>query len=239
MASSSDANCYVYQFDDTYILVDAGLSYRKIIEKLEDFGLSISNISFVLITHQHSDHSKAIDQITKSTNLSVYCLKNPKKFNGTKVMEENYRINEVNIDVIKTSHDIEGACGFLFTFKDKKILHITDTGYINKYISSVSSNCHAYLIESNYDNELIIENDIYPIHVKKRIISKKGHLSNEDCNQFLIDNIGDNTKYILFAHLSANNNKHSIVDEVNKNIKGINKVILKKDEAIKVEIYAS
>lgn len=146
---------------------------------------------------------------------------------------EHHMINNVSYRVLNTSHDAIDPIGIMFD-NDEKIVHITDTGYVNHQIINQCQDAFCYVFESNYDDHMMIINDKYPLSVKQRIMSECGHLSNADSNKYLNKMIGDNTKWVMFAHLSENNNHHDIVASAHDNIMVENKIVLAKDDVIEV-----
>src|SRR5699024_1080680 len=110
---------------------------------------------------------------------------------------------------IKTSHDAKGSVGFLITEDDNSIVYITDTGYINRKYFPLLENKNIYYIESNHDEKMLMDGP-YPYYLKQRIISDEGHLSNDTTAKYLKKLVGDNTKYIILAHLSEHNNKEEL-----------------------------
>ncbi len=109
-------------------------------------------------------------------------------------------------------------------------MHITDTGYLSSSVLDKINNKHTYIMESNYEDELIMTNPNYPFYTKQRIMSDRGHLSNIDCNRYLKEITGSNTKNIFFAHLSVQNNQHDLVLKHNESLCVDNKFILSKDQ---------
>ena len=128
------------------------------------------------------------------------------------IEEETIEINDIKIDIIKTSHDTEDSVGYIINNQDKSIVYITDTGYINKKYFNILKNRDIYIMESNHDIEML-NNSSYPFATRQRILSDKGHLSNYDSAKYLSNFIGDKTKYILLAHLSDENNTEKLAYE--------------------------
>jgi phosphoribosyl 1,2-cyclic phosphodiesterase len=147
---------------------------------------------------------------------------------------EDTKINDINIRIIKTSHDAPDSVGFLL---NDNLVYITDTGYLNnKYIPELS-NKSTYILESNHDIEMLY-NGRYPYHLKKRIASDIGHLSNLDASNYLLKMIGNNTKNIILAHLSEENNtKEKALETLTNTIEAtdnLNIVIATQDERTQV-----
>ena len=124
------------------------------------------------------------------------------------IVENNFRIKDIQVTLIETSHDVV-SYGFIIECKNKELVYITDTGYINKKYYNITENKDIYIIESNHDEEMLM-NGPYPYHLKQRVISDKGHLSNKYTGKYLTKVIGEKTKYILLAHISENNNTYDL-----------------------------
>ena len=127
----------------------------------------------------------------------------------------NFKRGNVTINIIKTSHDASDSVGYILKYQQKKIVYITDTGYINKRYDEILKNADIYIMESNHDVQML-QNGKYPFELRKRILGDKGHLSNEDASKYLCKYIGPKTKYIFLAHLSEENNKEEIALETLK-----------------------
>ena len=147
-------------------------------------------------------------------------------------IEDEFNIGSIHINAIKTSHDAPDSRGYVLSGKKKSIVYITDTGYINKKYFDVLKNRDLYIMESNHDIEMLT-NGSYPYKLRKRILSDKGHLSNYDSAKYLSSFIGDNTKYILLAHLSEENNTEekayeTLIERLNKENKHVDNIIVTK-----------
>ena len=118
-------------------------------------------------------------------------------------------IKDMEIDVIKTSHDTEDSVGYIVSNNNKSVVYITDTGYINKKYFELLHNRNVYIFESNHDIEML-NNGKYPFELRQRILSDKGHLSNYDSAKYLSKFIGSDTKKIILAHLSEENNTEEL-----------------------------
>ena len=209
LASGSKGNVTYIEDKDTRILIDIGKSCGYIEKKLREIDIEPKTINAVLITHTHSDHVNGIKTFYNKYKPMIYIM--PKMLPAlSKLLESfNYcyftemtQINDIEVDVIKTSHDVPDSVGFLI---NDMLVYITDTGYLNeKYLPRLSNKC-MYIMESNHDIEMLY-NGSYQYHLKKRIASDIGHLSNIDASNYLSQIIGSNTKYIVLAHLSHENN---------------------------------
>lgn len=208
LASGSKGNCTFIEVGKTKILIDLGVSCRYIEQKLKEIKVNPKMINAVLITHTHIDHICGLPSFYKKYKPTIYIM--PKMLTVLKEylddfdysFYDNNLINDVMVNIIKTSHDSEDSVGFLI---NNKLVYITDTGYLNQRYFKLLENKEVYIIESNHDIEMLI-NGKYPYHLKQRILSVKGHLSNKDASLYLSKLIGNNTKYIFLAHLSEDNN---------------------------------
>ena len=212
IASGSKGNSTLFESNNTKILIDAGVNYLRIKRTLDDNNIDIKTIDGILITHTHSDHIGGLASVIKKVDVPVFIkedlYKEIKKIVPEKNIEviedQKFIINDFEIEYINGSHDVP-AYGFIISDNTKKVLYLTDTGYINRKYLSKAENLDAYIIESNHDEKMLMEGP-YPYILKQRVISDKGHLSNRYTGRFLNKTIGNKTKYIVLAHISENNN---------------------------------
>lgn len=214
LSSGSKGNTTYIETNEARILIDAGNTCKYILNKLEDYNINPSSIDAILITHTHSDHIKGLPVLLKKINPCVYITEKMYPYmeyleNYHIITEDTIKINDMLIEVIKTSHDTEDSVGYIINNNNKSIVYITDTGYINKKYFDILKNRDIYIMESNHDIEML-NNSSYPFATRQRILSDKGHLSNYDSAKYLSNFIGDKTKYILLAHLSEENNTQDL-----------------------------
>lgn len=210
LSSGSKGNTTYIETKETKILIDAGNSSKYILDKLNELKINPNDIDAILITHIHVDHVKGLPVLLKKINPCVYMTDKMRPYldyveNYSIIDKENITIKDLEIDVIKTSHDTEDSVGYIINNNDKSIVYITDTGYINQRYFDILKNRDIYILESNHDIDML-NNSKYPFELRKRILSDKGHLSNYDSAKYLSKFIGNKTKYILLAHLSEENN---------------------------------
>ena len=212
IASGSKGNCSIILCGDTNIIIDMGISYLTLKKSLEENSLSFEQFSGILITHCHKDHINGLASLVKHTNLNAFIpkdmydsLKEVIPFSRCNFIDDNFNINDVEIELIHTSHDAPSSVGFIINHNDKSLVYVTDTGYINRKYLSKMVNKDLYLIESNHDEVMLMDGP-YPRFLKERVISDSGHLSNATTSKYLKKIIGPKTKNIILAHLSEKNN---------------------------------
>ena len=215
LASGSKGNCTLVQTKNHNILIDVGVTTLYIENNLRQLNIAPESIDIVLITHSHTDHTGGLKIFNKKYHPKVYISDailtesklNKEDFNIIDNLEE---INDIIIKDFILSHDVADIKGYLIEEDKSSMVYITDTGYINKNYFDLISNKTLYIFESNHDVERLMNNPKYPYHIKIRILSDKGHLSNEDATYYLTKLIGKDTKYVVLAHLSEENNTEQL-----------------------------
>lgn len=210
--------------NETKLIIDMGISFLTLKKSLEENSLSFDDFSGILITHCHKDHTKGLATLINKTKLEVYIpeamyesIKEYVPYPKCQFIEDIFNINDVEIELIHTSHDAPYSVGYIIRHQDKSIVYVTDTGYINRKFLAKMENMNLYMIESNHDEVMLMEGP-YPRFLKERVISDKGHLSNKTTAKYLSKLIGDNTKNIILAHLSEKNNTKELALEEIKSV---------------------
>lgn len=223
LASGSKGNSTLIQTEKLKILIDMGVTYQYLASELEKVNVSPKELDAILITHTHGDHIKGLSSLVKKTNLRVYALEEMVEDLAKKIPKENIFLydnplilEDLKINLIRISHDVEGV-GFVFEEKNHSLVYITDTGYINEKYFPLLKNREVYIMESNHDEEMVMEGP-YPYILKQRLISDKGHLSNNTTANYLLEVVGEKTKKIILAHISENNNTEKLALETTKNL---------------------
>lgn len=223
IASGSKGNSTYIESKKTKILLDCGISKKRVQEALDALNVNIKELNAILITHEHVDHVSGIMPIYNATNAKIYLTKGT--FKGLKdsikmkldperivfiKADEAFYINDILVNTIEIFHDAIEPLAFEFENEDKKLVYITDTGYIHNSYNDLIKNANCYIFESNHDPEMLMESD-RPYSTIMRILSDHGHLSNQDSAYALSNLIGDKTKYVMFAHISEECNMPEIV----------------------------
>ena len=235
LASGSKGNVTYVEYKNTKILIDLGMNLSYIKDALTNHNVDLNDINAILITHTHSDHISGLSTFTKKYNPDIYIThKMNKDLSLHKYIElqEINKVGDIEVEVIHTSHD-KPSVGYILK-GDSDLVYITDTGYLKEAYHEKLMNKAMYVIESNHDIEILM-NGPYPHHLKQRILSDKGHLSNIVTAEFLKNAVGNRTKYVVLAHLSEHNNNETVAyNTTNDQIgdKNIKIVIAKQNEPL-------
>jgi len=219
IASGSSGNCVYVGSADTHLLVDAGVSCKRIIQGIEDAGVTAGEIDAVLVTHEHIDHVRSLGVLARRKGIPVYV--NERTFRALKrdsrlgeIPEElvhifntgcDFRIGDIDVHSFSTSHDAADPVGYRFRNGARTFAVATDLGTYDGRISRELEGLDGVLLESNHDVRML-EAGPYPYPLKRRILSDSGHLSNEMAGRLLSSIVHDNLKFIMLGHLSQMNN---------------------------------
>lgn len=216
--SGSSGNSFFIQSENTKILVDVGVSLKKIEQALEsNFNLNLNNIDAILVTHEHIDHTKSLNLISSKYNLPVFathgtwssisdkCTKIDKSNINIFSINKTFHIGDLRIYPFSTPHDASEPCGFNIYNNNSKISIATDLGHINDNIFNNLKDSSFLMLESNYEPN-ILKMSNYPFQLKRRIASNTGHLSNSQAGEVISKLINYGLKDTLLIHLSKENN---------------------------------
>lgn len=215
--SGSSGNCYYISCRESGILIDAGRSAKQIETALHDNSISPASIEAIFVTHEHNDHIAGLRTFASRHKIKVYSshatlveLETMGIVNGKypcDIIEDSpVELDNMRIKAFKTLHDCVDSQGYVIETADgNKISIATDLGVITDTVANAVLGSNAAIIESNHDVQMLL-NGPYPYYLKKRILSDKGHLSNNDCSYFLPELINSGTTRFILAHLSRENN---------------------------------
>ncbi|MGX7013110.1 MBL fold metallo-hydrolase [Vagococcus silagei] len=217
LASGSSGNCLYVETGTQRILVDAGLSGKKITGLLAQIDRKPEDLDAILVTHEHRDHIHGVGVLARKYNLDVYANEDTWKAMDPMIgkidvvqkhifnMGSTLTLGDVDIESFGVSHDAVAPQFYQFHKDKKSFVLLTDTGYCSDRVRGIIKNADAYLMESNHDINMLRVGS-YPWSTKQRILGDRGHLSNVDGALVATDVIGDKTKRIYLGHLSRENN---------------------------------
>ena len=219
IASGSSGNCICVGDDRCHLMIDAGISGKRIEAGMNKMGYTTKDMDGMLITHEHSDHVSGLGVVARKYGLPIYATKGTiAAIRRTKSLGtindglfhpitagEPFTIGGITVDPVHISHDAADPVAYFFESGQKRIGVVTDLGYYDDVIMEKMKNLDALLVEANHDIHML-QAGSYPYPLKQRILGERGHLSNESCGQLLSRILHDSLKYILLGHLSRENN---------------------------------
>lgn len=217
LASGSGGNVTYFETPKQKILVDAGLSGKKLEELMNSIGRSLAQVDSLLLSHEHSDHCKGVGVLARRYGLDIYANEKTWQALGDKIgqipsaqkhlfePEQIKTLGDIDVQSFAVSHDAANPQFYALHHNNKTFAIVTDTGYVSSRVAGLVANADGYLFECNHDLEML-RMGAYPWSLKQRILGDQGHLSNEDGAQALIDVMGNRTKKIYLGHLSRENN---------------------------------
>lgn len=226
--SGSSGNSFFVQSNSTNLIIDAGVSLKKISTALKEIDVNGEDVDAILVTHDHVDHTKSIASLSNKYDIPVFANKktwdaipniahkipdnNKKIFN----ISETFSIGDIKILPFHTPHDAADPCGFNLYNSNKKISIATDIGYVSEELLNHLKKSSCVLLEANYDPE-ILKCSSYPYILKQRILSNTGHLSNISAAKTLANLYNSGLEKALLIHLSKENNFPELAYETIKN----------------------
>lgn len=214
LASSSAGNSAYLTDGSTHLLIDCGLSRRETFARLEANGIAPEQIDAILVTHEHGDHVAGLAPIARKLRKPVYLTVGTA--GGLEPGDETqyfqpfqagsrFTLGSFEVQSFSLPHDAIDPVGFVFSSGGRKIALCTDLGYMPDSIRYHLQDCGLILLESNHDLEMLKVGP-YPWSLKQRVMSRKGHLSNEGVSQFILDDLSPRTRHLVLGHLSEQNN---------------------------------
>ncbi len=235
VASSSKGNCTYIASNSVKILVDCGITAKKLSESLKEHEIDIKDINGVFVTHEHIDHIKGIGVLSRKYKIPIFATAKTwdaikqcstigtidERLMNTVYKEENCIIDDVVIRPFAISHDAIDPVGYNIYANDKKVSVCTDLGVVTDGLHEKLSNSNILLIESNHDIRMV-ETGSYPFSLKRRILGHRGHLSNVSCAELLLSLESEDMEHIYLGHLSDENNNPLLALDTVKNMLKVN-----------------
>lgn len=226
IASGSSGNCICVGNDNTHVLIDAGISGKRIETGLNEFDLKTDEMQGILITHEHIDHIAGLGVLARRYGIPMYTTegtmhailhtksvgKIDEELFHVIVPGEEFQIGDLTLKPIHISHDAADPVAYRITNDDKSVAVITDLGTYDQSLIDELQQLDALLLEANHDVNML-QMGIYPYPLKQRILGNRGHLSNESSGQLLCQLLHDNFKTVMLGHLSKENNYEKLAYE--------------------------
>jgi phosphoribosyl 1,2-cyclic phosphodiesterase len=230
LGSGSTGNALLICTENTKILVDAGLSAKEILRRLALVGVDFCELDAILITHEHSDHASGLRVLLNTVKcpvfmsgetLQAYLREKSNKNNNepqkradaikNRIVEiessRDFRIGEIDFEPFSVPHDAADNFGFVAKNAGVKLATVTDLGYFTTLVKQKLQNCDAIILESNHNRDMLKACPVYSWDLKQRILSRTGHLSNEEVSDWLTDEFDGAARHIVLAHLSQRANE--------------------------------
>ncbi|WP_196602298.1 MBL fold metallo-hydrolase [Pectinatus frisingensis] len=217
LASGSKGNSIFVEINNTLILVDAGISARRITNSLSDIGVDIRDIEGIVVTHEHRDHVSGLVTLCKKYGLpvysrlatfkSMYCI-DKLPLECLHPIKEKFAIGNLVVEAFNISHDAADPVGYSIKGRQQKCTVATDLGFVTSNVQEAIDNSDVLVLEANHDINMLKNGD-YPLALKRRIMGKQGHLSNSDAAWALV-RMKKQHSYVFLAHMSEENNRPDI-----------------------------
>ena len=235
LGSGSTGNAVLISSETTNVLVDAGMSAREILRRLGEMGVSADQVDGVLITHEHSDHAGGLRVLMSTLSCPVFISRATEDaFFDTRAGGKNgdsesskrraalkdkteeiessreFRIGDIDFEPFTVPHDAADNFGFVAKRDGVKVATLMDFGHITTLIKEKLMGCAAIIVESNHSRDMLRACSVYTWDLKQRIMSRTGHLSNEDLSDWLTNDFDGSARYIVLAHLSQRANEPNL-----------------------------
>lgn len=227
LGSGSSGNSFFIWTNRSKILIDAGLSARQIRGRLERIGVALEDVEALFITHEHTDHVRGSATLARKYGMPVFltegtCTACDSTFENLPAREifipgDIICFKDLQIVSYSVSHDAADPVNFLFCHKNCKVGMAVDLGYPSRLVRERLRRCDALILETNHDREMLM-NGRYPWQLKQRIMSRRGHLSNDQSASILQDVAHQELRALFLAHLSQENNHPRLVHSLFKSV---------------------
>ena len=232
IGSGSSGNCYYLYTETDGLFIDMGVGVRTLKKHMKDYGLSLSRVRHILITHDHADHIKSVGSLSYEMQVPVYATRTvhhgidrnycvARKVNADlrRYLEPGVtqQIGEFTITPFTVPHDSSDNVGYEIMTDEVVFCIITDAGRITDEMAQHIGRANYLVIEANHDVEMLMQGP-YPQHLKKRIVSGNGHLNNTLCGEAIANNCGEHLRHVWLCHLSEENNHPELARKTVENV---------------------
>jgi phosphoribosyl 1,2-cyclic phosphodiesterase len=227
LGSGSSGNSFFIKYNDKIVLIDAGLTCKKIVEKFDEHNFSVYDIKAIVVTHTHSDHIKGIGPLVRKFGIPVYISEKSYiyakdklgRLNDIIFINGSFNIGDFYFEPFISPHDSIETFNFIIKINNYTISYISDTGYVTPFLLFKVKESDVLIVEANYDKMMLINNKTRPWIMKQRVLSRAGHLSNEDALSVIKNINSARLKYVFLTHLSSEHNDYNLVkDFFEKNV---------------------
>lgn len=240
--SGSNGNCYYVGNEEDAVLIDVGLSCRETEKRMKQLGLPVQKVKAIFVSHEHGDHIKGVSVLANKYKLPVYITPKTAK-NGPILIrhlsknftaDEPVDIGSLTVIPFSKSHDAADPYSFTIHFDGINVGVFTDMGYACSNVTRHFKNCHACFLEANYDDAML-DNGSYPVHLKNRIRSNEGHLSNAQALELFLNHRPGFMSHLILSHLSKENNRPELVKNLfEPHAAGVEIIVASRDGATEV-----
>ncbi len=218
--SGSSGNCYYLGTATDGLLVDIGVGIRALKKHFKDYGIRLNSVRHILVTHDHADHIKSVGAFSFDYHVPVYATEKVHKgidrnycvtrkvapeMKHVLTPGETRQIGAFTVTPFAVPHDASENVGYQIDVEGVSFVIITDVGCVTEEVRQRIANAHYLILEANHDVEML-NNGPYPAHLKQRILSANGHLSNTECGKAIAENMSDRLRHVWLCHLSEENN---------------------------------
>ncbi|MBT8043433.1 MAG: MBL fold metallo-hydrolase [Verrucomicrobiae bacterium] len=223
LGSGSGGNATLIRCGDTHVLVDAGLSAKQLVLRMDMLGVVPEQLDAILLTHEHSDHARGVDVLLRKREVPVFAnaltrealshkMKSPVPW---KIFQsgQNFQLGELLVNAFRIPHDAAEPVGFVFTGKQTRLSMVSDVGHVTHLMREHLRDCDGIYVEANYDQTLLDQDTKRPWATKQRIASRHGHLSNNQTAELLAEVACDRLKVVMLSHLSSDCNCPDIASQ--------------------------
>lgn len=232
--SGSNGNCYYIGNYTDAVFIDAGISARETERRMKRLGLSIKKVRAIFITHEHNDHITGLHKLVKRHNIPIYVSQRTRQsmsLEWSLNLAQNFEayqpivLGGLSITALPKFHDAADPHSFMITHNGTTVGVFTDMGRVCTHLIKNFRQCHAAILESNYDEDMLETGD-YPLPLKNRIRSGWGHISNRQALQLFMEHRPAAMSHLVLGHLSRNNNKPEIVEQLFNAVAGNTKIVV-------------